>query len=162
MTEPRQKMKKGPYDDIQDPFLRNHYEAPKVHDQKDEPVHEEGCAICDSAPRDVDETTGLGEVEDLPQAETLGDQASAYAEKRARARAERDDAEKKTNVEDNLVEINAMFKELMTLKRRKFVLKQKLFAFRFAPDTLDKGSTFDLESIAIHRVQLLQEEMDED
>ena len=50
MTEPRQKVKTGPYSDIQE---RKPYEkAPerKVRTQKDEPIHEEGCAICEAAP----------------------------------------------------------------------------------------------------------------
>ena len=137
-----------------------------VHVQKDEPIHEEGCAICNSAdpPGSVvgDHTrTALDDAQDIPSSR-VGDQASAYAEKRARARSERDEAEKKTNIESFLVEIHAMFKELMVLRRRKFQLKQKLLAFRFAPDTLDKGSAFDLESVAIHRIQLLHEEMGED
>ena len=176
-NEPRQNVKTGPYSDIQE---RKPHEAPKVHVQKDEPIHEKGCAICDSTPGVVgDHTHTNKERSTLAQSyyateikedergpvETLGDQASTYAEKRERARMEhvhhgkKNDAEKKINIEDLLVEIHVMYKELMALQRRKFQLKQKLFAFQFAPDTLNEGSAFDLESIAIHRLQLLQKEI---
>ena len=193
------------------------YEAPKVHVQKDEPIHEEGCAICDSVPRGTlvgdhthtaKEYRGLGEAEtdkpfheegcticdSAPPGVAVGDHTHttkertalidekmfadaekrdrekmkrAYAERKAaheatRARTKLDAAQKKTNIESFLVEIHAMFKELMVLRRRKFVLKQKLFAFQFAPETSDEGSIFDLESIAVHRLKLLQKEMGKD
>ena len=217
----------------------------KVHVQKDIPFHEEGCTICDSAPRGVTlaphthtakEYRGLGEAEtdkpfhgegcaicdsapqgrmvgdhahtakerstlarpyyateikedeaqDIPSSR-VGDQIFTDAEKRVRAaqisdsikfrdqmenaRVEMEnahkekvsrDAKQKTDIENLLAEIHAMFKELMTLQRRRFQLRQKIFSFQFAPETLNEDSTFNLESIAAHRLRLLKEEMGED
>ena len=102
---------------------------------------------------------------DIPSSR-VGDQASAYAEVRAwdaqaqaRARTKLDDAKRKVDIEDLLAEIQVMYKEIMALQRRKFQLKQKLFAFQFAPEISDEGSVFDLESIAAHRLKLLQGEI---
>ena len=72
------------------------------------------------------------------------------------------DAKRKTDIENLLAEIHAMFREHMALQRRKFQLRQKLFAFQFAPETLDEDSPFGLESIAAYRLKLLQEEMRKD
>ena len=190
--------------------LDDHFEKPykvdAVHVQKDEPIHEEGCAICDSVPRGTMVgahthtnkerstlarsyyATEIKEDKDKRDpVETLGDQIFTDAEKRVRAaqisdsikfrdqmenaRVEMEnahkekvsrDAKQKTDIESLLAEIHAMFKELMTLQRRRFQLRQKIFSFQFAPETLNEDSTFNLESIAAHRLRLLKEEMGED